>query len=657
MKPRGPGGKRDAQLADALRAEASGDLAGAAALLERVLRSEPMHAVALRSLAALRLREGRAADAEPLLRRLLAAHPKDPGGLVNLGIALRMLGRSSDAQASLDAAVSLPTPPVEAFDALGSLQAACGEHESAAETFRRGVAQHPTAAPTWANLGLALHRVAGGLSGGAREERFDEAAAACRRAMELDSNDTSAWNNLGSIERDRGRAGEAAAAYRRAIEAAPRAAEPRTNLAGVLRESGRTAEALAAAESAIVRSPQRPLLHSNLLYAMNFADSIPEATVFEAHVAFGRRFGSGEVLAEADRRARLRDLFAAGRPVRIGFVSPYFRRHSVASFIEPVFEHLDRERFECFAYADVAREDAVTRRLREHVPNWRSIHGRADADVLAAIRADSIEILVDLAGHTGGNRLGVFAKRAAPIQMTYLGYPNTTGLPQIDFRIVDAITDPPGSEAFAAETLLRIPGCFVCFRPEVVARPRSPRSGAITFGSFNSVAKITPTTVDLWTAVLVAMEDSRLLLKARGLDDPFVADPIRRAFASRGVAPARLELRGRIDDPRGHLALYEQVDVALDTFPYHGTTTTCEALSMGVPVVSLAGEAHRSRVGASLLAAIGHAAAPDRDKFVEHAASATEQRGRSEIADTLRERLVDASGFARSLADGLACGV
>ena len=191
----------------------------------------------------------------------------------------------------------------------------------------------------------------------------------------------------------------------------------------------------------------------------------------------------------------------------------------------------------------------------------------------------------------------------------------------------------------------------------MVARPRSPRSGAITFGSFNSVAKITPTTVDLWTAVLVAMEDSRLLLKARGLDDPFVADPIRRAFASRGVAPARLELRGRIDDPRGHLALYEQVDVALDTFPYHGTTTTCEALSMGVPVVSLAGEAHRSRVGASLLAAIGHAAAPDRDKFVEHAASATEQRGRSEIADTLRERLVDASGFARSLADGLACGV
>ena len=425
----------------------------------------------------------------------------------------------------------------------------------------------------------------------------------------------------------------------------------------MLRESGRTAEALAAAESAIVRSPQRPLLHSNLLYAMNFPDSIPEATVFEAHVAFGRRFGSGEVLAEADRRARLRDLFAAGRPVRIGFVSPDFRRHSVASFIEPVFEHLDRERFECFAYADVAREDAVTRRLREHVPNWRSIHGRADADVLAAIRADSIEILVDLAGHTGGNRLGVFAKRAAPIQMTYLGYPNTTGLPQIDFRIVDAITDPPGSGAFAAETLLRIPGCFVCFRPEVVARPRSPRSGAITFGSFNSVAKITPTTVDLWTAVLVAMEDSRLLLKARGLDDPFVADPIRRAFASRGVAPARLELRGRIDDPRGHLALYEQVDVALDTFPYHGTTTTCEALSMGVPVVSLAGEAHRSRVGASLLAAIGHAAAPDRDKFVEHVASATEQRGRSEIADTLRERLVDASGFARSLADGLACGV
>ncbi|MGA1400900.1 MAG: tetratricopeptide repeat protein, partial [Phycisphaerales bacterium] len=445
MKPRGTSGKREALLADAARAESGGDLAGAALILERILRSEPMHATALRSLAAIRLREGRAADAEPILRRLLARHPKDPGGLVNLGIALRMLGRFDEARVPLDAAVDSPAAPVEAFDALGSLQASRGDHESAAATFRRAVEAHPAVAATWSNLGLALLRNAGAKDGSARAEGYDEAAGACRRAIELDPSEASAWNNLGSIERDRGRAGEAVAAYRHAIDAAPRAAEARTNLAGVLRESGQLSEALAAAESAVTRAPGRAVLHSNLLYAMNFADSIPESRIFEAHAAFGRRFGTGEIFSESDRRMRLRDLFSAGRPVRIGFVSPDLRRHSVASFIEPLFAHLDRDRFECFAYADVAREDDTTRRLKALVPNWRSIHGSTDEQTAARIRDDSIEILVDLAGHTAGNRLGVFARRAAPVQATYLGYPNTTGLPQIDFRIVDSITDPPGS--------------------------------------------------------------------------------------------------------------------------------------------------------------------------------------------------------------------
>jgi Flp pilus assembly protein TadD len=421
MKPRGTSGKREALLADAARAESGGDLAGAALILERILRSEPMHANALRSLAAIRLREGRAADAEPILRRLLARHPKDPGGLVNLGIALRMLGRFDEARVPLETAVDSPAAPVEAFDALGSLQAAGGDHESAAATFRRAVEAHPSVAATWSNLGLALLRNAGAKDGSARAECYDEAVDACRRAIELDPSEASAWNNLGSIERDRGRAGDAVSAYRRAIEAAPRTAEARTNLAGVLRESGHLAEALASAESAVVRAPGRAVLHSNLLYAMNFADSIPEERIFEAHAAFGRRFGTGEVFSEGERRARLRELFAAGRPVRIGFVSPDFRRHSVASFIEPLLASLDRDRFECFAYSDVAREDDTTRRLRGLVPHWRPIHGHRDDQVADEIADDSIEILVDLAGHTAGNRMPVFARRAGLLRLLQAG--------------------------------------------------------------------------------------------------------------------------------------------------------------------------------------------------------------------------------------------
>jgi protein O-GlcNAc transferase len=649
MKPRGTSGKREALLADAARAESGGDLAGAALILERILRSEPMHANALRSLAAIRLREGRAADAEPILRRLLARHPKDPGGLVNLGIALRMLGRFDEARVPLETAVDSPAAPVEAFDALGSLQAAGGDHESAAATFRRAVEAHPSVAATWSNLGLALLRNAGAKDGSARAERYDEAVDACRRAIELDPSEASAWNNLGSIERDRGRAGDAASAYRRAIEAAPRAAEARTNLAGVLRESGHLAEALASAESAVVRAPGRAVLHSNLLYAMNFADSIPEERIFEAHAAFGRRFGTGEVFSEGERRARLRELFAAGRPVRIGFVSPDFRRHSVASFIEPLLASLDRDRFECFAYSDVAREDDTTRRLRGLVPHWRPIHGYRDDQVADEIADDSIEILVDLAGHTAGNRMRVFARRAAPVQVTYLGYPNTTGLPQIDFRIVDAVTDPPGREAFATETLLRMPGCFVCFKPDPIEPPPRATSGPPVFGSFNSMAKITPTTIDSWAAVLLEAPDSRLLLKARGLDDAFVANRIVESFAARGIAVDRLDLRGRIEDPRGHLALYGEIDVALDTFPYHGTTTTCEALAMGVPVISLVGDSHRSRVGASLLAATDPNPPRSSDRFVARAIATLEaERSASERRSRLGDRILEAGPFVRA---------
>jgi len=621
----GLGARQEALRREAAALEAMGDLEGAAQALERVLRHDPMHSSTLGSLAAARLRQGRAADAEPLLRRVLARRPADPAALSNLGVALRMLGRLDEAVAVLEGAVARPDAVVEGFDSLGAIRSLRGEADAAVAVLREAVRRFPRAAPTWANLGLALHRASTTVQGGASARLAEEGAAACRHAVEVDPSCASAWNNLGSIERDRGRAGGSVAAYRRAIAADPRAVEPRTNLAGVLRESGRATEAVAEAEQAATRAPHRMVLHSNHLYAMNFSDAVAEDRLFEAHAAFGRRFGTGEVFSEEDRRARLRELFRPGRPVRLGLVSADLRRHSVASFLEPLLEHLDRGALEVTCYADVPHPDEVTRRLRSLVPSWREIHARPDDEVLAMIRADSIEILVDLAGHTAGNRLGVFARRAAPVQVSYLGYPNTTGLPQVDFRLVDDRTDPPGSERLAVETLLRVPGGFLCFRPDPDRPARSSRDPRrpITFGSFNSAAKITPTTIDLWASVLRRVPGSRLLLKARGLEDPFVADPLRAAFAAREVDPARLELRDRVPDPRGHLAAYSEVDVALDTFPYHGTTTTCEALSMGVPVVSRAGGAHRSRVGSSILRSVEHVALTCRtdDGFADRAAS------------------------------------
>jgi len=621
----GLGARQESLRREAASLEAMGDLEGAAQALDRVLRHDPMHSATLASLAALRLRQGRAADAEPLLRRVLARRASDPGALSNLGVALRMLGRLDEAVAVLAGAVARPDAVVESFDSLGAIRSLRGEAEEAVAVLREATRRFPQAAPTWANLGLALHRAASTAEGEDAARRREDAAEACRRAVEVDPGCASAWNNLGSIDRDRGRAGESVAAYRRAIAVDPRAVEPRTNLAGVLRESGRAAEAIAEAEQAATRAPHRMVLHSNHLHAMNFSDAVAEDRLLEAHAAFGRRFGTGEVFSEADRRARLRELFRPGRPVRLGFVSADLRRHSVASFLEPLLEHLDREALELTCYADVPHPDEVTRRLRSLVPRWREIHARPDDEVLAMIRADSIEILVDLAGHTAGNRLGVFARRAAPVQVSYLGYPNTTGLPQVDFRLVDEATDPPGSERLAVETLLRVRGGFLCFRPDPDRPARAPRDPRrpVTFGSFNSAAKITPTTIDLWSSVLRRVPGSRLLLKARGLDDPFVGDPLRAAFAAGGIDPARLDLRGRVDDPRAHLAVYSEIDVALDTFPYHGTTTTCEALSMGVPVVSCVGEGHRSRVASSILRSIEDLdlTCPGADRFADLAVS------------------------------------
>ena len=315
-----------------------------------------------------------------------------------------------------------------------------------------------------------------------------------------------------------------------------------------------------------------------------------------------------------------------------------------------------------FCYANLPRPDPVTARLQRLVPHWRDIYKAPDAQVADRIRQDGIDILVDLAGHTAHNRLLLFARKPAPVQATWLGYPDTTGLKAMDHRLTDAHADPPGTtEHLHTEQLIRLPDCAWCFRPSEhappVSEPPMPRAGHITFGCFNALPKINAPLLRLWSEILLGVPGSRLLLKNAAVRDPSVQQRMRTVLEEAGVAPGRIELAGHIPEPAGHLASYGRVDIALDTFPYHGTTTTCEALWMGVPVVTLAGKTHASRVGVSLLANVGlpDLVARDPGEYVRIAAAlGTDAHRLAEFRASLRERmaaspLMDATRFARNV--------
>jgi predicted O-linked N-acetylglucosamine transferase (SPINDLY family) len=294
----------------------------------------------------------------------------------------------------------------------------------------------------------------------------------------------------------------------------------------------------------------------------------------------------------------------------VGYVSPDFRDHSVAYFIEPVLAHHDARQFEIFAYHTAATTDAVTARMRATVPGWRDCMRDTDVQLAERIRDDGIDVLVDLAGHTANHRLLTFARKPAPVQASWIGYPSTTGVPQIDYRITDPVASPPVAGGDGdSEAFFRLSVAFSCYRPpEGIPRTEPVQDSAeevITLGSFNTLAKMSDTTIRLWSAVLRKRKNFALLLKDKAFCDASTRARLLERFSEQGVDPSRIRLLARSRTTRDHLAQYSAIDIALDTYPYCGVTTTCEALWMGVPVISLAGDDFASRMGASLLSAAG----------------------------------------------------
>jgi predicted O-linked N-acetylglucosamine transferase (SPINDLY family) len=482
------------------------------------------------------------------------------------------------------------------------------------------------------------------------------ASELARAALEVEPGHVATLLVLGHALLVMARATEAVEVHERAVGLAPELAAAWTGL-GLARLLAAEAEgARAAFAKARELSPGDAHAASSHLYSLMYLEGVTAGEVFAAH----RRWGAGHVVAFAPH-GNVRD---PERRLRVGYVSADFRNHAVARFFVPLLEAHDRQQVEVFCYYNHRHEDAVTKRVRAAAAGWREIAGMKDEEAAERIRVDAIDVLVDLSGHTADDRLLLFARKPAPVQVTYLGYPGTTGLPAMDYRITDVLADPEGAEALHTEKLLRVAAPFLCFEmpanlPAVV-RPPAEGAGHVTFGSFNTLVKLTSGWMGTWGRVLLAVAGSRLLLKSAALGDAQVRERIAAAFAACGIGAERLTMVGHLPNNTEHLALYNQVDVALDTFPYHGTTTTCEALAMGVPVVTLAGATHHARVGVSLLTAAGHPewVAADEEAYVRIAVGlAGDVEALARVRAGLRGELVnspltDAKRLAREIEGG-----
>jgi predicted O-linked N-acetylglucosamine transferase (SPINDLY family) len=420
-------------------------------------------------------------------------------------------------------------------------------------------------------------------------------------------------------------------------------------MGGALKEQGRLHEALACYRRALELKPDDVEAHSNLLYTLQYCTGATPAALAEAHAVYDRRHAAPLSGAFAqhdnvrDRHGRL----------RLGFVSPDLGRHPVGYFLVRVLENLGREPHETICYSDRIVKDGLTRRLQAAATQWRDVIGMRDQRLAEQIRADRIDILFDLTGHTARNRLPVFARKPAPIQITWIGYEGTTGLAAMDYLLADRHVVPEGTEHFYRERVLRMPEGYLCYDPPDAAPPVGPlpslTKGHTTFGSFNNPAKITPEVVAVWAEILHRTPTARLLLKYRGLGDATAKRRYLDLFASRDVAPQRLEL-SPWSSYAEYLATYHQVDVALDPFPFSGSVTTCEALWMGVPVITCPGETFASRHSLSHLSNVGltELIARDLDEYVELAASLAGDLSRLAVLRAgLRERMA-----ASPLCDG-----
>jgi predicted O-linked N-acetylglucosamine transferase (SPINDLY family) len=618
----------------------------ALACFKEAEQRRPDSAIVQHHLACALLGLGQADAAIAAYRRAIALDPHLVVALISLGNLLQRQGHSEEAAALYGQAVAARPDHAEAHNNLGVALRDLGRHADALTAFERAIACKADFAAAYSNRGSALLDLG----------RLDEAIASCRRAVEIDADFAEAQSNLGHALHIARRYDEALAAFQRALAINPDFADAHSNLGALQRDRGELEAAVQSCRRALALKPDFADAHSNLLFSSNYL-SLQEPA---ALLADARRFGA-MAASRAEAYTTWPNRPDAKRSLRIGLVSGDLCRHPVGFFLDRSIAALAARsagRLELVAYATRADSDALTERLKASCAAWHNVAGLSDRQLAGLIRSDGIDILLDLSGHTTNNRLTAFAWKAAPIQATWLGYFATTGVAAIDYLIADPWTLPPKEEANFTEKIWRLPETRLCFSPPDIDVDVAPlpalENGRITFGCFNNLSKLNEGVIVLWADILRAVPESRLFLKNKQFGEAGAREGVSERFAAHGINAARLTLEGP-SSRADYLRSYNRIDIALDPFPYTGGTTTAEALWMGVPVLTLAGERFLARQGVGLLknAGLPEWIARDRADYlaraVMHAANSAQlARLRSNLrAQVLASPIFDAARFAR----------
>ncbi len=617
---------------------------------------------------------GRPEEAEKSLRRALQINPNYAQALSNLGVALQALGRLDEAEQSLRRALQINPDSSEAFNNLGNALKGLGRLSEAETCYLRALQITPGHPGALYNLGITLHDLG----------RLDEAEACYRRVLQINPGNPTAHNNLGSTLKDLDRLDEAEASYRRALEIKPDYADAHCNLGATLMALGRLDEAEASYRRALEIGPDNALAlsnlgvtlmdlgrldeaaanyrraleinpdfagaHGNLLFALNYHPDLGAQEIYQAYQEYDALRG---IPLHSTWRTHSNDR-NPDRRLRIGYVSPDFRHHSCRYFLEPLLAHHDKTQVEVYAYAELVKEDYMTARYQACVEHWIPTRGMSDEALAERIRSDGIDILVELAGHTAGNRLLAFARKPAPVSLSWLGYGYTTGLSAIDYYLTDEASAPIGSEGLFSERPWRIATPAYVYRPpsgmgEVNPLPALDR-GYITFGTLTRSIRVNHRTIQAWADLLKAVPNSRLVMDSFTFNTPAMQERMAAQFARHGIDHDRLEI-GFHSPPWDVL---RGIDIGLDCFPHNSGTTLFETLYMGVPFVTLAGRPSVGRLGSSILHGIGHPewiAASETDYVAKAAELASDIIRLSKIRSTLRAQMErspirDEKGFA-----------
>jgi predicted O-linked N-acetylglucosamine transferase (SPINDLY family) len=618
---------------------------------QATLELEPHHAPAWRRVVRAALAAGQTAEALRRLEIAVQRAPHDAWLLARLADLRRDGGDLEAAAELLRRAVAADPVSAIAHDSLGIVLASSGDLDGAQAAFERALSLAPNHAGIASNL-ATLH---------ARRNRLQLAIPLYRRALELDPDVAEAGTGLVKSLARGGACQEAVAVAEAAVARRPGDAEGWQALGFALTLQGRIAEALAAFAEARRLDPEHVLAHLNAAFTSLYSDALSAEEVTALHRELA---GTVERSQPARSRPAPRDP-DPDRQLRVGYLGQDFRGHPVGYFLESALVHHDPGAVEVLCYADVANPDAVTERMRALGLRgdlaWRDVYGWSADRLAEQIRSDGVDLLVELGGHTAAHTALLLPRRPAPIQALYLGYPCTSGVSAVDYLIGDEIVSPPELAALYSESVMALDGCFLCYRPYPDAPPVGPppvlAGGSVTFGCYNNLPKLSPRALALWARVLDAVPGSQLVVKAPGLDDPPTRERLSRQLVAQGIARQRVTLLGITSPLSRFLAEYDRIDVALDSLPYTGGTTTCEALWMGVPVVTLAGRHFLERMGASVLAHAGlpELVAGNADEFVRIAVELARDvpglaRLRADLRDRLRaSRLCDGPAYARAL--------